>query len=55
MRRSLQGAKIIGARALLVHALDESLVEYYRSLGFYSLGSHNQTLYIAMATLRDGL
>jgi GNAT superfamily N-acetyltransferase len=55
MRRALQGAKIIGARALLVHALDDSLAEYYRSLGFLSLGEQKQTLYIAMSTIRDAL
>jgi predicted N-acetyltransferase YhbS len=53
MRRSLQGARIIGARALLVHALDSSLVAYYQSLGFMPLGAYQQTLYIPMATLRD--
>lgn len=55
MRRAMQGARIIGARALLVHALDDSLVEYYQSLGFTMLGENKQTLYIAMATIRDAL
>ena len=34
MRRAAQASKIIGARALLVHALDAPLVDYYKSLGF---------------------
>jgi GNAT superfamily N-acetyltransferase len=34
IRQSLQAQRLIGARALLVHALDERAAAFYRSLGF---------------------
>jgi predicted N-acetyltransferase YhbS len=55
MRRAAQASKIIGARALLVHALDESLAVYYESLGFRRLAEGAQTLYLPMAIVRAGL
>jgi predicted N-acetyltransferase YhbS len=34
IRQSLQAQQLIGARALLVHALDEGAATFYRRLGF---------------------
>ena len=34
LRRSLAARRLIGARALLVHAIDEEAAAFYRSLGF---------------------
>ncbi len=34
LRRSLAAQRLIGARALLVHAIDEQAAAFYRSLGF---------------------
>jgi GNAT superfamily N-acetyltransferase len=34
LRRSLAARRLVGARALLVHAIDEQAAEFYRSLGF---------------------
>ncbi len=34
LRRSLVARRLIGARALLVHAIDEQAAAFYRSLGF---------------------
>ncbi len=34
LRRSLQARQLIGARALLVQALDEPAAGFYRALGF---------------------
>ena len=34
MRRSVAGRRLVGARALLVHAIDEQAAAFYRSLGF---------------------
>ena len=34
MRRSLAARRLVGARALLVHAIDEQAAAFYRSLGF---------------------
>jgi len=55
MRRAAQASKIIGARAMLVHALDESLAAYYESLGFRRVSDGAQTLYLPMKIVRDGL
>lgn len=55
MRRAAQASRIIGARALLVHALDEGLATYYETLGFRRVGEGAQTLYLPMKVVRDGL
>jgi len=34
LRRSLAARRLIGARSLLVHAIDEQAAAFYRSLGF---------------------
>ena len=34
LRRSLAARRLVGARALLVHAIDEQAAAFYRSLGF---------------------
>jgi hypothetical protein len=34
LRRSMAARRLIGARALLVHAIDEQAAAFYRSLGF---------------------
>jgi GNAT superfamily N-acetyltransferase len=36
LRRSLAARRLIGARALLVHAVDEQAAAFYRSIGFLS-------------------
>jgi GNAT superfamily N-acetyltransferase len=55
MRRAVQASSLIGARALLVHALDAPLVAYYQSLGFTPFSPASRTLYLPMKTIRDGL
>lgn len=55
MRRAALAARLVGARALLVHALDEPLVRYYESLGFVRFSPTSRTLYSPMRTIRDGL
>jgi GNAT superfamily N-acetyltransferase len=55
MRRALQAAKIIGARALLVHALDAGTAEFYLRLGFRPFGGETETLFLAMKTIRQHL
>ena len=34
LRRSLAARRLVGARAMLVHTIDEQAAEFYRSLGF---------------------
>jgi GNAT superfamily N-acetyltransferase len=55
MRRALQAAKIIGARALLIHALDAAAAQYYRSHNFRPLDERGETFYLSMKEMRDAL
>lgn len=55
MKRSVRAAGIIGARALLVHALDDRAAAYYRKFQFAPFGRDAQTLYLPMRTLRAAL
>lgn len=53
MKRAAQASAIIGARALIVHALDEKAAKFYLHLGFRQLSG--ETYFIAMKTIVDGL
>lgn len=56
MKRALQAAKMVGARALLVHALDEKAADFYKSQGFVNLKPPDDlTLYLPMRTIRSAL
>ena len=53
-RRALQAARIIGARALLIHALDPAAAKYYRDRNFSQLAGE-ETFYMTMKELREAL
>ncbi len=55
IKRTVRAAQIIGARALLVHALDERAKAFYEKLQFVPFGANAQTHYLPMKTSRDGL
>lgn len=56
MRRSLQAARIIGARALLIHALDADAARFYEGLGMKRLKPPDEmTFFIGMKEMRAGL
>ncbi|HYD89534.1 MAG TPA: GNAT family N-acetyltransferase [Vitreimonas sp.] len=56
MRRSLQAARIIGARALLIHALDADAARFYEGLGFARLKAPEETtFFVTMREMREGL
>lgn len=56
MKRALQAARIIGARALIVHALTARAESFYESRGFKRLnGPDEAAFFIAMKTIRDAL
>jgi len=55
MRRALQAARIIGARALLIHALDAAAARYYRERNFAPFDDKQETFYLSMKEIRDGL
>jgi GNAT superfamily N-acetyltransferase len=49
LRRSLAARRLIGARALLVHAIDEKAAAFYRSLGFRASPISDWTLLLLLA------
>lgn len=53
MKRAANGSSIVGARALIVHALDEHAAKFYVDLGLREMSG--ETYYIAMKTIVDGL
>ncbi len=52
MRRILQAAGIVGARAMLVHAKDEAARDFYRHLGFVPFPENSLTLYRLLKDIR---
>lgn len=55
IRRALQAARIIGARALLIHAFDEPAAKFYRERNFRKLNVNEETYFMSMRELRDAL
>jgi GNAT superfamily N-acetyltransferase len=56
MRRALQAARIIGARALLIHALDAEAARFYAALGFARLKAPEETtFFVTMKEMRGAL
>ncbi len=55
LRRALLVAQNIGARAVLVHALDARAAKYYRDHNFRPFDEKEQTFYVTMRELRDGI
>jgi GNAT superfamily N-acetyltransferase len=55
MRQSLAASQLVGSRALVVHALDESVAAFYRKLGFRPFGSQPLTLFVAFKTVAETL
>ena len=53
MRRALQASKIIGARALLVHAIDARTSNFYRQHGFSRFGGEAEALFLPMKAIRQ--
>lgn len=44
-------AQAVGVRALLVHAIDDDAVAFYRRFGFAPTPLDEQTLFLALATI----
>lgn len=56
MKRSLQAARIVGARALLIHALDPSAAKFYQQRNFSRLKAPEETtFFVTMRAIRDSL
>jgi GNAT superfamily N-acetyltransferase len=52
-RRGLAARRLIGARALLVHAIDEQAAAFYRSLGFRPSPLRASTLMLQLSEAAD--
>ena len=53
--RVLAASKDVGARALLVHAIDDEIVPFYRAYGFLPLAHDMRTLFLPLETIAAGL
>ena len=54
LQRALAAADVIGARAILVHAIDEEAAAFYRKFGFESSPLDPKQLLLLMKDLRAG-
>jgi predicted N-acetyltransferase YhbS len=54
-QRTLQAAEIVGCRAILVHALDQAVADFYAAHGFVEHPSGGRTLFLPLETLRRAL
>ena len=51
LARTLAASHIVGARALLVHAIDDEAVAFYAAFGFKPFPDEARTLFLAMETI----
>lgn len=55
IQRSLSASRTIGARALIVHAIDDDAIGYYASFGFQRFPTDGRTLFLPVETLSSSL
>lgn len=55
MRQSLAASRLVGSRALVVHALNEGVARFYGRLGFRPLGSLPLVLFMSFQTIAETL
>ena len=55
LKRALNASREIGARAVLVHAIDAEAVGFYRQYGFKPFPTGSRTLYLVMAEIAAAL
>ena len=55
MQRALGACRQIGARALVVHAIDDEAVSFYVPFGFQSFPTDSRTLFLPMETIASSL
>lgn len=55
MKRTAQASNHIGARAMLVHALDGTAAQYYERLGFRRMKHGIETLYLPIKDILNNL
>lgn len=52
LQRALAASHLIGARALIVHALDDAAVAFYAAFGFKPFPGEPRTLFLPMKAIR---
>jgi predicted N-acetyltransferase YhbS len=55
IQRTLEASRTIGARALIVHAIDDDAIGYYTSFGFQRFPTDSRTLFLPVETLANSL
>lgn len=55
IQRTLEASRTIGARALVVHAVDDEAIGYYASWGFRRFPTDGRTLFLPVETLAKSL
>lgn len=55
IQRALEASRTIGARALIVHAVDDEAIGYYASFGFQRFPTDSRTLFLPVETLARSL
>lgn len=55
IQRSLEASHSIGARALIVHAIDDEAIGYYAQYGFQRFPTDSRTLFLPVETLAKSL
>jgi hypothetical protein len=54
-QRTLEASRQIGARALIVHAVDDEAVNFYVPFGFQAFPTDGRTPFLPIETLTAGL
>ncbi len=55
LQRSLQASRSVGARAVIVHAIDDEAVTFYTRYGFQIFPNGSRTLFLPIETIARGL
>ena len=55
MQRALEASRQIGARALVVHAIDDEAVSFYVPFGFQAFPTDSRTLFLPIETMAKSL
>ena len=55
IQRTLEASRTIGARALVIHAIDDEAVGYYTPFGFRRFPTDGRTLFLPVETLAQSL
>lgn len=55
MKRTVQASSLIGARALIIHALDDKAAQFYENRGFRRMQAGSETMYLPIQDIAENL